>query len=527
MKMRFGALYGRKEVEAMDISVIEQYIDRIYGFAVKHTFTRDEADELSQEILFTAVKDFPKLCDHSRFEPWLWGIARNTAKAFARRAGKMRALYVYDLPESLPAEEEDTSEELYAALRGKIAALSAMYRDIIIMYYYDRLSVKEIAAKLAIPEGTVTWRLSEGRKKLKKECTDMQETALRPKKLNIDIYGSGDYGYNNIPFPNVYIDDALSQNILYYCHEAPRNVEELSALCGVPAYFVEDRIANLIKRNAVTEPARGKYQTDFIIWSDKHGIYAEENMKKAVAPIAGRMLAALQAVAKEAAGLDFYRAEKSEDELFFLYGIMAFNHISSRFNKMPLPKIPQNYDGFSWRYIANDGNTRHFRDIIGSQACMNMGSRGTYRYYIYRFSKFKFRPKLMYDLYMNVCEDLLTHGKTEDSEQAACALRDGFLIKRENGELFVPIPAFTRESHSAFCEIAEKHLSPLMPEYMAIVEEYVKGYKKLFPAHLADDCARVCHSTFVDMYAKFIEISIEKGEIAPPASPYCEVMVQR
>ena len=105
----------------MDISAIEQYIDRIYGFAVKHTFTRDEADELSQEILFTAVKNFPKLCDHSRFEPWLWGIAKNTAKMFSRRAGKMRALYVYDLPESMPAEaEENTVLQLEGVALGTV-----------------------------------------------------------------------------------------------------------------------------------------------------------------------------------------------------------------------------------------------------------------------------------------------------------------------------------------------------------------------------------------------------------------------
>ncbi len=91
----------------------------------------------------------------------------------------------------------------------------------------------------------------------------------------------------------------------------------------------------------------------------------------------------------------------------------------------------------------------------------------------------------------------------------------------------MPIPAFTCEAHSAFCEIAEKHLAPLMPEYTAIIDEYVKGYKKLFPAHLADDCAIMCHSTFVDMYAKFIQIGIEKGKITPPTSPYCEVMVQK
>ena len=71
--------------------------------------------------------------------------------------------------------------------------LSEIYRNIIILYYYDGLSTKEIADKLNIPEGTVTWRLSVGRKKLKKEFDDMNETALRPVRMNIGIYGNGDY----------------------------------------------------------------------------------------------------------------------------------------------------------------------------------------------------------------------------------------------------------------------------------------------------------------------------------------------
>ena len=42
-------------------------------------------------------------------------------------------------------------------------------------------------------------------------------------------------------------------------------------LCGVPAYYVEERVDNLVKRNAVLETVKGKYQTNFIIWSDKYG----------------------------------------------------------------------------------------------------------------------------------------------------------------------------------------------------------------------------------------------------------------
>ncbi len=79
-------------------------------------------------------------------------------------------------------EYEDNDEELCGFLRKKIAMLSAIYRDIIILYYYDSLSTKQISERLGIPEGTVTWRLSEARKKLKKECSNMNETALKPKK---------------------------------------------------------------------------------------------------------------------------------------------------------------------------------------------------------------------------------------------------------------------------------------------------------------------------------------------------------
>ncbi len=39
----------------MDVNIIADYAERIYGYAVKRTYTREEADELSQDILYTAV----------------------------------------------------------------------------------------------------------------------------------------------------------------------------------------------------------------------------------------------------------------------------------------------------------------------------------------------------------------------------------------------------------------------------------------------------------------------------------------
>ena len=68
----------------MNGSVLEQYVDKVYGYAVKRTYSREEADDLSQEILFTALRELPKLRDDSRFEPWLWSLAGNVTKSFRR-----------------------------------------------------------------------------------------------------------------------------------------------------------------------------------------------------------------------------------------------------------------------------------------------------------------------------------------------------------------------------------------------------------------------------------------------------------
>ena len=513
----------------MNIERIESYIEKVYGYAVNHTYSREEADELSQEILFTVVRELPKLRDDSKFEPWLWGVACNVTKSFRRHMGKQRAMYSYDVPENLSYEDQyfDEQEEMYDFLRTKIAMLSSIYRDIVILYYYDGLSTKQISEKLHISEGTVTWRLFEARKKIKKECDEMKETALRPVKLCLDIYGSGNYNGKTIPFPSVYINDALSQNILYYCYEKACSVEELAKTCGVPAYYVEERVDNLLKRDALIETTKGKYQTDFVIWSDKYGIYCEENGEKALLPIMDKLLEALDNIAHDAAGIDFYRAEKSETDLYYLYGVMAFSYASRHYSKLPYPQIKEKYDGYRFCYIGNMETGKHKRTGVGEQHCSNSGSRGGYSHTTYHsIGGIAFR-EMMYDNYINVCEDILRSGTSEDKESLANAIQNGYIVKKQDGSFFVTVPSFTKEQKEEFDRIAEKYLAPLMPTYSKAVNEFISGYKKLFPEHLNDDADRLCQSMFRGMYAVIIEYGQRTGAVEMPSSNcHCDVMIQ-
>lgn len=511
----------------MNPEALEPYVDKVYAYAIKRTFTEEEAADLSQEILFTAIRELPKLRDERKLAPWLWGIADNVSKTFRRKQGKQRAMYSYDFPENLMQKEEppEDEEELYAALRAKIAGLSQMYRDIIILHYYDGLSTKQISERLSIPEGTVTWRLSEARKKLKKECTTMEESALRPKWLSIGIYGSGNYDGNTIPFPSTYINDALSQNILYYCYEDAHTVEELSKLCGVPAYYIEDRIKNLMERDALLEPVKGKYRTDFIIYSDKHGIYCEENAEKALMPMMGKLLTALDNIAAEANQLNFYKGGKSENDLYYLYGALAFNHLSEIFSTLPCPSIPERYDGHHWRYIgfSETGQHRRIRISINSSGNEETG-----------YSSVSFGGFAQYSLlemisnnYINACKDILATGTCTDASSVADAIQKGFIIKKDNGEFFVTIPVLDAASKASFSKLIEKYLVPLAEEYSKLTAKFIAGYKKLFPKHLNDDADRMCHSMMFGLYAVVVEYAQRIGRIAlPTEGSRCEVLIQ-
>ena len=506
---------------------IEDYVEKVYGYAVNRTYTQDEADELAQEILLTAVKELPKLREASRFEPWLWGVAANVTKSFRRSLGKQRAMYSYDTLETLSYEDTYSceQEEINDHLRKRIAMLSATYREIIVLFYYDSLSTKEISEKLNIPEGTIRWRLTEARKKLKKECEKMQETALRPVTLRLDIYGQGNYDGKTVPFPTAYIDDSLSQNILYRCYEQALSVEELAKVCGVAAYYVEERIANLIKREAMIEQPKGKYRTNFIIWSDKYGIYCEENAEKALMPIMDRVMTALEKIAKDAAQIDFYKAGKSENDLFYLYGAMAFSYARERYCDLPYPRFKKRYDGFEWNYLGSVESGAHPRLSMGVQHSANRSGLGRFSHTAYNFG-LKTR-RMMYDNYINACESLLYKGGCEDVLSVASAIEDGYIVKKEDGSFFVTMPSFTLAQYNAFTDIVSKHLAPLMPDYSQAVRVFVDGYKALFPKHVSDDADRMCQGMFSGLYAAVVAYGLRTNRLPAPTGDYCgDVMVE-
>lgn len=500
---------------------ITPYLERVYGYAIRRTFTREEAEELTQEILVTLLTELPRLRDETRFEPFLWGIAQRVTLRFRRTQGKRRQHLCWDDLTALPAPEDETAHE-YAALRRQVAMLSAQWRDILVLHYFDGLSTREIARRLSLPEGTVTWRLSRARQRLKEEYDAMNENALHPTKLHIGWSGS-DCGDDRL----LAITSALHQNLLWLCRSEPQSVEALAAHTGVPAYYIEDALRELTKREAVSEVGRGRFRSDVIIYTPEHADYFRRQ-EALFTPLAADFASALRSLTEGAARLGHYTAGRSESDLLWLYGMMAMVHLEKQWNPTPPPPHPLRFDGGRWSYhgyLAQPGVKYHYS--LNCLSSLNLGSRGTYSHTVFRFGSYKERDMMM-DTQINVCEDVLCGQAPADTFAAAKAIEGGYLRREEGGTLTVTPAAMTRAQHSEFCRLAGDAFSTVMPKYQAALRRFFAGLMQLFPPHLADAGKRLSAYVFRSAFADPIREAIVRQGLLPAPTPgtFCDVLVQ-
>ncbi len=506
---------------------------RIFGYAVRRCENLTEAEELAEEILFAALSSLHTLRDETCFEGWLWGLAANVTKAFRRKCARRRALYSYDaLDEALLSEEpdyfaaEETAAE-YAAVRREIAMLGAKYRDILILHYYHGMGVDDIAETLNLPRGTVTWRLSEGRQKLKKGLKEpMEKTALFPHKMDMGIFGSGEFDGKHIPFPTEFIRDALAQNILYHAYEKPRTAEELARLCGVPAYYIEDRVHDLVAREAMCKLPNSTYRTDFPIQGEEHADYLWEATRKALAPLCEEMLTALDAIADDMKTIPHDCAGKTASELWYVYAALAFHDFEREYNMQPKPQVKEKRDGHRWSYIGFTTDKRGPR--LSHNISGNGGDPGKYRHCVWgSVANIRICRPMMHSSVIDACADILLHGSTEDVAALANGIAVGHIRRENDGRLTVLVPVLHAEGKKKFFALVKRYLSPYADAYNAAIAEVSRGYRRMFPAHLGDITETLCAGMFVGGLSVLIEWGIQNGTVAQvPDGTVCDMLIQ-
>lgn len=140
--------------------LVQEYTPNLYRLALGILHNRDDAEDAVSESVLIAYEKLHTLRKQESFRQWIMQITANEAKRIYRK--NKRIAPVENVEEYMP-EFEDEHHELWDV----VMKLDVVYREVIILYFYERLSLREISGVLKIPEGTVKSRLSRAKKQLK------------------------------------------------------------------------------------------------------------------------------------------------------------------------------------------------------------------------------------------------------------------------------------------------------------------------------------------------------------------------
>lgn len=172
----------------------DELFDRHYAatarfvFQLGSDFTREDAEEICQEVFLAVIKNLDSFQGQSQFQTWVFRIAANRARDFrehrqaAKRGGGRQPLSLQaedaltgltlDPPADLPAPDGQLLRaEQSAQVHQAVARLDAPCREIIELRYFGDLSYEEISGALNLNAKTVSSRLSK--------CLDRLEVIVK------------------------------------------------------------------------------------------------------------------------------------------------------------------------------------------------------------------------------------------------------------------------------------------------------------------------------------------------------------
>jgi RNA polymerase sigma-70 factor, ECF subfamily len=129
-----------------------------------------EAEDVAQEAMLRAYRNFSRLRDRDRFRGWLvrmaWRLALDRIRAAGRRARREHASM--EAVSEINAENVAASQEFERHVACAVDELPEKLRMVIVLAAIEGYNTREVASLLDIPEGTVKSRLFLARKQLAK-----------------------------------------------------------------------------------------------------------------------------------------------------------------------------------------------------------------------------------------------------------------------------------------------------------------------------------------------------------------------
>jgi RNA polymerase sigma-70 factor (ECF subfamily) len=158
-------------------AVVKSYGKRIYNLSYRYTNRRDEAEDLTQEILIRVYQNLKSYrAESGSFQNWILRVGRNLiidhyrqVRRYPQTGGSedLEAMNIQD--EKIPNPQRKVEQaEASRFLQDGLQSLAPELKEAIVLRDLEGMAYNDMADLLNVPEGTVKSRINRGRLELAK-----------------------------------------------------------------------------------------------------------------------------------------------------------------------------------------------------------------------------------------------------------------------------------------------------------------------------------------------------------------------
>lgn len=154
-------------------TLMTRYEPKLMRYGSRFLAQKDDISEIVQDVFIKAYQNIQSFDASQRFSPWIYRIAHNSfVNELRRKSRNPIRLPDFDLLLShSPAAESTDTESEHASLTRMVETgletISPKYREVLVLYFMEELSYKEIADVLRVPVSTVGVRLARAKEALR------------------------------------------------------------------------------------------------------------------------------------------------------------------------------------------------------------------------------------------------------------------------------------------------------------------------------------------------------------------------
>jgi RNA polymerase sigma-70 factor, ECF subfamily len=166
-------IQGDKDLFAM---LMDKYHNELFKYIYNMLGSYSETEDLLQEIFFKLYKNLKKYdSTKAQFRTWMYRISKNYVINHIKSKGYRENKKTLEYDDAINSGKDDVEEKAIKDERINLILevmqklLSSKHYDIMHLYYFSNLSVKEISETLDIPDKTIYKAINTSIEKIKKE----------------------------------------------------------------------------------------------------------------------------------------------------------------------------------------------------------------------------------------------------------------------------------------------------------------------------------------------------------------------